>query len=252
MMHASPIMSAWLLLLPLPHNFCMASPAPTIGAPAFTPAFTHFVSNDQAYCAEGTPREAEAALAMLKAAPIGGLFNLSSGASGSCASRGYTVSGGADACTPRATTYFKAAADRRRYQDSVQAAIDGYARRYQLPPSLATLMTQCVCAPNSTMLHAASGRCASGLKSAVGAWVHQDPYTSHLMMCDEGPFVFATRVPSRTTDEALKAPPLDFDQDCLTMTGCLRGLSLRLSIAAYRGYAEGCVARLVPVRLYRC
>ena len=37
------------------------------------------------------------------------------------------------------------------------------------------------------------GKCDAGLKDAVGAWVHVDPWNGHRLMCDQGPFVFATR-----------------------------------------------------------
>ena len=183
---------------------CICSAAP--GLPR-QPSATFFTSNDQIYCAEGAPRAAEGALAMLKAAPTGGLFNLSSGVAASssmwgCKGRGYTVPGGADVCTPQVQTFFKTEAGRQAYNASVQTALGNYAQRYQLPLPVAALMAACVCAPNSDLLQAAGGQCTSGLQGMIGAWVHQDPYNGHMLMCDEGPFVFATRALS-----VLKASP---------------------------------------------
>ena len=138
---------------------------------------------------------------MLKASPTGGLFNLSSGVSSmqhgggapkTCAGHGYTVAGGPDVCTPGVDTFFRTTEDQGKYKASVQTALESYAERYQLPLKVATLMASCVCAPGSDLMTAAGAQCASGLAGIIGAWVHQDPFNGHLMMRDQGPFVFVS------------------------------------------------------------
>merc|ERR1712039_618308 len=56
----------------------------------------------------------------------------------------------------------------------------------------AELMRACTCKPGSQEQSAAAGQCKT-LDDTIGCWVHQDPYNGHAVICDEGPFVYATR-----------------------------------------------------------
>jgi hypothetical protein len=78
-----------------------------------------------------------------------------------------------------------------------------FAKLFNIPYGTAQLMTNCTCHPKSLALVTAGQSC-SLLNSTVGSWVHRNPYNSSYdgMMCDEGPFVLATR-----TLQTLKASP---------------------------------------------
>ena len=145
------------------------------------------------YCAEGEPRPAESALAIQKAMPTGGHFNESFGITGTCEGAGYTIAAGADPCTPAVVVHFKTESNEGRYQTASQRHLDAFRAQWGLTQPVAQLMTQCTCAPGSPFYAKARGQCASGLSQFTGAWVHRDPYNGHTLMCDEGPFVFATR-----------------------------------------------------------
>ena len=164
---------------------------PALAAPAGT---TYFLSNDRLYCAEGAPRPAEAALALYKAGPSGGYYNESAGVSGTCAGAGFAVSTGSDQCAPEVVGFVRSAADLPKAQAQRQASIDAFARHNNISSAVARLMSQCTCAPGSDDMAAAQGKCASGLAGWIGAWVHRDPFNRDAqLICDEGPFVFATR-----------------------------------------------------------
>lgn len=154
---------------------------------------TSFASNDELYCAEGAQRVAESALAMKKASPLGGLFNASFGHTGvTCEERGYTVSGGPDSCCLGVTVLFRDEADIAAFALSHNNTLKAYGARYGLDDDTVGLMQTCTCQPSSDDYTAAGDRCGA-LDDTPGCWVHKDPYTGAELICDEGPFVFATR-----------------------------------------------------------
>jgi len=156
---------------------------------------TSFTSNDGLFCAHGPSRVAESALAIKKAGPIGGLFNTSFGVAGkSCASRGYNISNGDDPCTPGVITAFKTREHVPVFATNTATTLVAFAETYNLSTTTAQLMFACTCHAKSVTLLAAGANCTS-LNTTVGSWMHRDPYsnTYNMMMCDEGPFVLATR-----------------------------------------------------------
>jgi len=156
---------------------------------------TSFTSNDGSYCGDGLPRIAESALAIKKASPIGGIYNTSFGIAGkTCASLGYTFVSGEDRCTPGVTVAFKSSDDAAAFEAIEAKALSMFAETYSIPEATARLMVACTCHTESSKLSAARANC-SILNSTIGSWVHRDPYSSSYngMICDEGPFVLATR-----------------------------------------------------------
>jgi hypothetical protein len=154
-----------------------------------------FTSNDGLYCGDGLSRVAESALAIKKGAPTGGLYNTSFGVAGkTCASLGYKFVSGEDRCTPGVTIAFKSSDDAAAFEASEAKALSTFAETYNLPEATAQLMLACTCHPKSSKLVAVRGNC-SALNSTIASWIHRDPYNSSYngMMCDEGPFVLATR-----------------------------------------------------------
>ncbi len=166
-------------------------------------AVTSFTSNDATYCAQGAPRAAQAALAVRKASPVGALFNASFGRAGaSCADRGYSVGGGGDdPCTPGVAVSYRDAGGAAAFNASEARALAAYAARFDLDADTARRMVTCTCHPSSALLlnkrthdpHRLE--CAALNASTTGSWVHRDPYRADYdgMLCDQGPFILATR-----------------------------------------------------------
>ena len=163
--------------------------------------FSSFISNDGSYCAEGPSRAAESALAVLKASPIGGLFNMSVCSTGSrCAARGFTYATAADPCVGSVKRLFSSADGESSFSALQQGAIASFGARYSLSVATATTMAACTCMPGSQF---ATTSCdETKLAGFQGAWVHQNPYNHSHMICDQGPFTYATRALS-----VLKASP---------------------------------------------
>lgn len=174
------------------------------------------------YCAEGEPRAAESALAIQKAMPTGGHFNESFGETGTCAARGFLqTAAGPDECTPAVSVFFQSPGDATKYQNNSVAHLKAYAQRYELAFDTAYLMMACNCVDGSPLLLKADhqGQCKAGLKDAIGAWVHRDPWNNHQLMCDQGPFVFATR--ALATLKSSPQLPMHF-RDQISPLGCAK------------------------------
>ena len=160
-----------------------------------------FVSNDGSYCAEGPSRAAESALAVLKASPVGGLFNMSACNTGSgCAERGFTYGTATDPCVPSVKRSFLSAGGESSFAALQRGATASFGARYGLSVATATTMAACTCMPGSQL---ATTSCdETKLAGYQGSWVHQNPYNHSHMICDQGPFTYATRAL-----QVLKASP---------------------------------------------
>ena len=147
-------------------------------------------------CFEGAPRAAESALALFKAAPAGALFVGQIGtANASCVSQGFTSHAGAATCDAAVERYYKDGTPSTAFAASQSAALETYRVKYNLTSAVASLLQRCTCKPGAAALPS-DAQCANGLMNVTGAWVHRNPWMplDHPgMMCDEGPFVFATR-----------------------------------------------------------
>ena len=157
-----------------------------------------FASDDDLLCAESkSVRIAESSLAIFKSQPTGSLFKTSFTAlNTSCSDRGFRVMNpAANSCLPSTVNVaFRQIGDTAAWKRMEARTLTEYAARFQLSMHQALLMTNCTCHPESAAFVEAGAACQS-LTDVVGSWVHRDPYnqTYDGMMCDEGPFVLATR-----------------------------------------------------------
>mmetsp|Transcript_37588 Transcript_37588/g.97195 ORF Transcript_37588/g.97195 Transcript_37588/m.97195 type:complete len:389 (+) Transcript_37588:74-1240(+) len=158
-----------------------------------TPTVASFTSADGLLCIEGPVRAAEGSLALKKSCPIGRLYdNVYAVAGTNCADRGYTIGGSEDHCYPGTTLYVRQDSDGEAFGNLEMQEMTMYGQRFNYSLDMAHLMFDCTCHSSSPLVAMRGSQCAE-LDNVRGAWVHHNPNSSVELMCDEGPYVVATR-----------------------------------------------------------
>lgn len=169
-------------------------------------------------CVEGPTRVVEAALAMKKASPLGGLYNMTFARAGQpCADRGFPFRGEEDECYVGVRMFYRSEVGTRRFKEMEAAALAAWQTTYRINGTVAQIMVACTCHPDSAIRAHADKFCSVLNKNTVGSWVHRGPKSGKMLVCDQGPFEYAARALA-----TLKSSPLlpmhKFDQ--IAPVGC--------------------------------